>query len=308
MRIINLGSLNIDYTYRVPHFVRPGETLESSDFTTRAGGKGLNQSIAIARAGCPISHAGIVGQGGKLLISELAKSGVDTSLIVESDLATGHAVIQVTDLGENSILIYGGTNRTLTLTYIREVLSGLNAGDTVVLQNEVNLVGEIISIASELGLRIAFNAAPMTPRVLDYPLEKLEWLMVNEIEGEAITGVRDPLAIVKALRSSYPDTIPVLTIGKHGALTSDHENIYRTAAYRVEAVDSTAAGDTFNGYFLSAVLKGFSLLNALTLGSAAAAICVTSPGAAVSIPVLETVEEFLSLYPATELKQEVIPL
>lgn len=293
MRILCLGSLNLDYSYRVERFVRPGETMEADDLVLRAGGKGLNQSIALAKSGKKVFHAGIVGRESDLLLAELISNGVDTSLIRrKSELETGHAIIQVSKSGENSILIYGGTNRTLTLEYIDEVLHHFEPGDTILLQNEVNLIPEIINEAARRRLRIAFNAAPITSAVLSYPLHLLDWLMVNEVEAAALTGEEDPLAIASVLSRRYPDTTHVLTLGKSGSLVTDGEYYFRSSAYQVETVDTTAAGDTFNGYFLGSVLSGDSILKALTLATAASAICVMRAGAAASIPNLQKVIDF----------------
>lgn len=307
MRVINLGSLNLDYSYRVPRFVRPGETMEADSFSLKAGGKGLNQSIAAAKAGLEVYQAGCVGPDSALLFEELEQNGVDTSLIQTGADATGHAIIQVAASGENSILIYGGANRTLTLEYINSVLAHFAPGDVLLLQNEINLVPEIIFEADRRGLRIAFNAAPLTSDVKTYPLDKLSWLMVNEVEGEALTGETDHLAIIKQLRLSYPQTMPVLTVGAAGALTADSENMYTLSAYPLQPVDTTAAGDTFNGYFLSAVLADYPLPKALEFATAASALCVLNQGAAVSVPRREQVLAFMQENPPATLTAEVIP-
>lgn len=306
MRALCLGSLNLDYAYRLEHFVRPGETLPAKSFAVHAGGKGLNQAIALAKAGLEVWHAGAVGQDGDLLLAELDSYGVDTSLIQKSNEATGHAIIQITDKGENSIIIHGGANRSLNMDYIEAVLEKFSAGDLLLLQNEINLLPEIIKEASKRKLRIAFNAAPMTSEVLDYPLHLLEWLMVNEIEGEALAKEKEPAAIVDHLKKSYPATKIVLTLGEKGAIATDQKGKISCSAYAVELVDTTAAGDCFNGYFLSSVLRGKTVKNALLHATAASAICVGRKGAAISIPEEAEVLEFVRLHPAEQLRWQVL--
>ena len=191
MKVVNFGSLNIDYTYRVDDFVKPGETKASQSLTVNCGGKGLNQSAALARAGAEVWHAGFVGAEGAFLVEKLRECGANTDFVRTASESTGHAIIQVNDGGQNCILIHAGTNGILTEEYVDEVLSHFAPGDVVLLQNETNLVGEIIEKAARRGLRVAFNAAPMDAKVADYPLDKVDWLFVNETEGAALTGVSD---------------------------------------------------------------------------------------------------------------------
>lgn len=147
MKALCFGSMNIDYVYSLDHIVGLGETIFSTGRETFAGGKGLNQSVAMAKAGLPVWHAGICGTGGELLIDTLRENGVDTSLIRREDSPPGHTVIQVDARGQNCIIVYGGTNRRVTPEYIAEALSGFGEGDMVLLQNEVNRLGEIIDAA-----------------------------------------------------------------------------------------------------------------------------------------------------------------
>ena len=154
MRVLNFGSLNIDYVYQVDHFVQPGETLSSEKLQVNCGGKGLNQSIAVARAGGKIFHAGMIGNDGDILKQALDNAGVDTRYLQKKDVAGGHTFIQVSDAGQNSILLFGGTNQMLTEEYIDSVLSDCEKGDIILLQNETNLVGYTIEKAYELGLSL----------------------------------------------------------------------------------------------------------------------------------------------------------
>src|SRR5690606_30443443 len=153
MRILNFGSLNIDHVYRVDNFVQPGETKHSKTYMINSGGKGLNQSIAAAKAGSQVFHAGMAGRDGGFLVEKLQAAGVDTSLMQASTEVSGHAIIQVADSGQNCILLYGGTNQLLTEAYIDQTLDAFGNEGLVLLQNETNLVGEIIEKASKKGLK-----------------------------------------------------------------------------------------------------------------------------------------------------------
>ena len=144
MPILNFGSLNIDHVYRVNTFVLPGETKHTKSYSVHSGGKGLNQSIAAARAGSQVFHTGIAGRDGGFLVEMLQAAGVNTSLMQSSPEVSGHAIIQVADSGQNCILLYGGTNQLLTEAYVNLTLDAFGNEVFVLLQNETNLVGEII--------------------------------------------------------------------------------------------------------------------------------------------------------------------
>ena len=284
MRVVNFGSLNIDYTYRVDAFVQPGETKAAQSLSVHCGGKGLNQSVALARAGAEVFHAGLVGADGAFLMEKLRQEGVDTRWVQQVEERSGHAIIQVDAAGQNCILLYPGTNHGLTEGYLDQVLGQFGPGDRVLLQNETNLVGTIIQKAAERGMLVAFNAAPMDAGVRDYPLEQVRWLLLNETEGAALSGQEDPQAIVDTLRRRYPQTAVVLTLGEQGSLYAGEEGQFFCPAQRVQAVDTTAAGDTFTGFFLQAVGQGKNPSQALEVATAASALAVTRPGAADSIP------------------------
>ena len=290
MKVLNFGSVNIDYVYQMVHFIRPGETAPCKQLTTGCGGKGLNQSIALARAGLPVWHAGIIGQEGGILKDALAESGVRLDFLRRQDAPGGHTVIQVNRRGQNCILLYPGTNAAITKEYVDEVLSSFDFGDVLLLQNEINLGPYIMEKAAERGLFIAFNASPI-PGVENYPLEFVCWLFVNEIEGAALSGETAPRAILRALREKYPRTQVILTLGSDGSFWDNGRETVFCPACRVRAVDTTAAGDTFTGYFLRGVLDETEL-EPLTLAARASAIAVTRPGAAPSIPQLREVLAF----------------
>ncbi len=289
MRIVNFGSSNIDYVYQMEHFIQPGETLGCEQLSIGCGGKGLNQSIALARAGAEVYHVGLIGREGEFLRDKMAASGVRVDFVRFGDGANGHAIIQVDKTGQNCIILYGGTNHQFTHAFIDEALAQFVPGDIVVLQNEINDLPYLMNRAFERGLRIAFNAAPIGPQVLSYPLETVEWLIVNEIEGGALAGRSEPDAILDVLQARYPSVRIVLTLGKDGCVYRDREQTVRVPACRVKAVDTTAAGDTFIGYFLRGVADGRPVAEALKLATVASAIAVTRPGAGDSVPVYDEV-------------------
>ena len=284
MRILNFGSINIDYVYRVDQFVKPGETKTCQSLTINAGGKGLNQSIAAARAGNTVLHAGLIGSDGQFLADKLNLAGVNTSLMARATGVSGHAIIQVDDDGQNCILLYGGTNKQLDETYIDQALERFGRNGLVLLQNETNLVGYIIAHAHQRGLKIALNAAPYGPMLHDYPLDLLDWLIVNEVEGADIACCSEIDEILPALRARYPKLNILLTLGKRGARCLCQDQLTTIGSYQVQAVDTTAAGDTFTGYFLYGVLHDLPIEASLKLATAASALCVQKVGAADSIP------------------------
>lgn len=284
MKAVCIGSCNIDYTYKVDHFIRPGETDESVELVVGCGGKGLNQSIALAQSGVETFHGGLIGEEGKFLIDKLKSKNVNTSYMRFGEGSTGHAIIQVDQKGQNCILLFGGTNKQFTTDFIDEILADFDPGDLVVLQNEINHIPYIIESAASKGLRVVFNAAPYRDEIRKYPLEKVSWLVVNEVEGAGLAGVEDPDRIMECLRLRYPDTGILLTLGKEGCLyRSETENI-RMPACKVQVVDTTAAGDTFIGFFIRGIIQGSKAEESLKLATVASSIAITKPGAADSVP------------------------
>ena len=283
-RILNFGSLNLDQVYRVDAFVQPGETKSSLSLATHCGGKGLNQSIAASRAGAEVWHAGKIGTDGDMLEKKLRENGVDCSLLEHSRGVSGHAIIQVDNSGQNCILLYGGTNQELTEDSIDRALDVFGNDGLVLVQNETNLVGSIIHKAHKRGLLVAINAAPMDEKVFGYPLELVDWLIVNEIEGACIAKCEFEVDILPKLNKLYPNMNVLLTLGKRGAVCVRGAEQARSGIYSTKVVDTTAAGDTFLGYFLTEALDQKSLSDALALATAASSICVGVMGAADSVP------------------------
>lgn len=289
MNILDFGSLNLDYVYSVDHMVTPGETLASSAMNTYCGGKGLNQSIALAKAGAHVYHAGMVGEDGSILIDICRENGVDTSYIQTVPEKTGHTIIQVDQNGQNSILLYGGANRCITAAYVDEVLANFSQGDILLLQNEINLLDYIIDRAYEKGMMIILNPSPYNNALDACDFSKVSMFLLNEIEGAQIAGENEPEHILEKLKKDYPNAKVVLTLGSNGAVYQDGDVQYRQGIYQVDAVDTTAAGDTFTGYFIASVAAGITATEGLKLASKASAIAVTRPGAVPSIPSKEEV-------------------
>lgn len=293
MKILNFGSLNIDIVYTVEHIVRPGETISAPARVLHAGGKGLNQSVAAARAGAQVVHAGNIGADGAFLAELLRDAGADVSHLRTLDAPSGHAVIQVDKNGQNSILVCGGANRMYDREYIDAMLSLAEPGDFVLTQNETNEVSYLLQAAHEKGLRIALNPSPMTEEILSWPLECVSLFLVNETEGEAITGKSEPNAILAAMQERFPHAETILTLGSKGAVRSFGGSITRQEAYPVKAADTTAAGDTWTGYYLAGLLRGDPPEYAMRCAAMASSIAVSRPGAAPSIPLRAEVEEAL---------------
>lgn len=286
MKILNFGSLNLDYVYQVDHMVKPGETLLSADRKVFCGGKGLNQSIALARAGAQVYHAGLVGPEGGMLIDILKESGVKVELVGQIEEATGHAMIQVDPSGQNCILLYGGANQKIDTHMADEILAHFESGDVLVLQNEISSLSYIIRKAYEKGMLIVLNPSPWNEDLKKINLDEITLIMCNEIEGQEMTGEEEPEKILDALQGRQV----VLTLGAEGAWYQDKEGTrYFQEAFSVKAVDTTGAGDTFTGYFVDNWSKGETALLCLNRAARAAAISVSRPGAAVSIPTKEEV-------------------
>ncbi len=289
MKILNFGSMNIDYVYSVDHMVEAGETLSTGGMEVFSGGKGLNQTIALAKAGAKVYHAGIIGKEGGFLKDAISESGADVSLIREYEGKSGHTIIQVDKNGQNCILLYGGANRSVTGKYVDEVLAHFEEGDVLLLQNEINMLPYIIDCAYARGMNIVLNPSPFNDSLKDCNLNKVSMFLVNEIEGQQITGEKTPERILDEFRKIYPQAEVVLTLGSEGSVYQNKEKRIYQKIYKVKAVDTTAAGDTFTGYFISSVTRGEDPEQALNLAAKASAISVTREGAAPSIPVLEEV-------------------
>lgn len=291
MKVLCFGSANLDHVYKVDHFTVPGETQGCLEYNIKCGGKGVNQAIAMAFAGNDTYFVGIIGSDSGLLKDALVDKGVHIDYMKISNKPTGHAIIEVDQSGQNHILLYGGTNKEIDFEYIDEVLSHFSKGDIVVLQNEINNVPYIIERCYEKEMKSFFNAAPYDIAVKNYPIEKVTWFVVNETEGAALSNEEDYEKIIQTLKQKYPHTHILFTMGKEGSrVLTDKEDI-KVEALKVNAVDTTGAGDTYIGYFVRGIVEEMPLLETAQMATKASAIAVTRFGAVDSIPNYEEVFE-----------------
>lgn len=298
MKIFNIGSLNIDHVYKVPYFVMPGETLTTESLEYICGGKGLNQSIALARAGIKnIYHVGAIGRDGQILLEVLKNEGINVKLLEERDSVSGHTVIQVNAEGENCILRFPGANHTINEKQVDEVLKNAEQGDYILLQNETNALEHILRNERSSKLKIALNPSPMTKQLLSLDFNKIDFLILNEIEAKMLLdlNIKDSIngeKLLDKLIAQFPHMEIVLTLGISGSFVQVGKQRRYQEAYKVNAVDTTGAGDTFCGYYLASRMKNKTIEESLCLASKAAAIAVTRKGAMPSIPYCDDVKKF----------------
>lgn len=293
MKVLSFGSLNIDYVYKVPHVVQKGETISSKSLNIFPGGKGLNQSIALGKAGAAVYHAGAIGEDGKFLVNCLNNAGVDTRFVkVIPEMQSGHAIIQNDDDGDNCILLHGGANQAITKEQVDETISFFEEGDYLILQNEINELRYIVEKAHEKGMQIVLNPSPMNEIITELPLEYVDYFLLNEIEAGQILGkeMNAPEEIIALLAERFPNAKVVLTLGSAGSVFSDGKRTVSQGIYKVKTVDTTAAGDTFTGYFIAGEAKGQPVEVSMDMAAKASAITVSRLGAGVAIPTLKEVE------------------
>lgn len=286
MKVLNFGSLNYDHVYEVDHFTQPKETQSSLSYIRNFGGKGLNQSIALAKAGMDVYHAGKVGSDGQDFIDYLNRYNVKTDyLLKDNSEATGHAIIEICK-GQNRIILHGGANQSIGEKQIDEVLSHFDAGDVLLVQNEISSMAYLIAKAHEKGMIVAFNTAPMNKKVFTYPLDLVDIFIVNEIEGAGLAEVEsdDIDVVIAGLREKYPFKKIVLTVGEKGSYYIEKDTLIHQDIYKADVVDTTAAGDTFTGFFLASYFQDGNVVKALDLAARASGITVQGKGAAQSIP------------------------
>lgn len=290
------------------HIVNNGETQKSESLNVFAGGKGLNQSVALAKAGSLVYHAGLIGKGGEFLLDTLNENGVDTSLMKCVDETSGHAIIQVTNSGDNSIFLYGGSNQMIEKDYVDFVFSHFTKGDYCVLQNEINNLSYIVEKAYEKNMIIVFNPSPYNEIIDNIDLNMISYLVLNEIEIGQITKKDEINSAIEFLKTKYPSLKIMLTLGKKGCIYIDGKKAVSHSAFKVKAVDTTAAGDTFTGYFISYISRGENVEKTLRLSTLASAISVTKNGATPSIPLEKEVLDLVGAYEIYEidLKKEFL--
>jgi len=284
MKILNFGSINKDFFYSVNDFVRPGETISSNTYEIKIGGKGLNQSVAISKAGIKVYHAGIINEDDTFIIDRLKSWKINCDNILLSNNPTGHAIIQVNKKGENSIIIHGGANHDFNLKSILSILSKFESGDILLLQNEINNIEEIIDRAYHKKMRIIFNPAPFNKKILSFDLNKINTLILNQSEGEGLSNKRNSKEILKNLNNNFKNTEIILTLGENGSLYSFRDKLIEIKAHNVKTIDTTGAGDTFIGYYVAGVASKMNKKDNLERASMAAAITTTKLGGAESIP------------------------
>ncbi|MDQ2090412.1 ribokinase [Marimonas arenosa] len=290
MTIFNLGSINVDHFYSVPHLPTPGETLPATTYSTGLGGKGANQSVAAALAGAPVIHIGSVGPDGAPMVARMRAFGVDCAHVSQVDTPTAHAIINVDPAGENAIVIFSGANQEQSLTHLESAISAASQGDMLMLQNETDLQLEAARLARAAGLFVIYSAAPFSAAAVEAVMPHVDLLVMNAVEAGQLT---------KALRCGLTDLpVPHLLITK-GADGSTWHDLQRgrdldVAAFRVTPVDTTGAGDCFIGYVAAGLNEGLSPEKAMRLGAAASAIQVTRPGTADAIPARHEVDAFLN--------------
>ena len=269
-----------------------GETLQTKELFCGCGGKGLNQSIAASRAGASVIHAGPIGNDGRVLEEELQKNGVDTSRLFQVDTEQGHAVILVDDEGYNEILIHRGSNGMIGEEEIRSIIKTIREPSLVVLQNELPCAHAIIDLAFESGHVVAFNASPVDEEVLhSVDFSHVHWLLINEVEGNQLTGTTEPESILRLLRQQFSEMNIVLTLGADGSMCQYGDELYCCGSYDVPAVDTTGAGDAYTGYFLAGLARGEKPAEIMRRASLAAGVSVMRKGASSAVPMRDEVEE-----------------
>ena len=293
MRVLNIGSMNLDHVYSVDHVVQPGETEASMELQDFLGGKGMNQSVALAKAGVDTYQGGMIGPDGQPFLDACKEFGVHADYIRRINVPTGHAIIQRDKNAQNCILLYGGANQCLTEEYVDEVLADFGADDILLLQNEVNMMPYIVDQAYARGMTIALNPSPFNEKLDAVDMGKISIFLLNEVEGAQITGLTDPEAIIAKLLELYPKARIVLTLGGDGAVYADATQKHYQPIFKVQAVDTTAAGDTFSGYFLAGLCDGMAIPDVLRMSAKASSIAVSRAGAVPSIPYRAEVEEAL---------------
>ncbi len=296
-----MGSSNTDMIIRVPRIPAPGETILGGEFLTAAGGKGANQAVGAARAGGRVKFIARVGSDmfGERAVAALKHDGVDVrNVLRDKRAASGAALIFVSDTGENSIAVAGGANTKLSTADVKRAAAAITGAATLVMQLETPLASVHMAarLAVKAGVPVILNPAPAQP-LPDALLKLIAILTPNESEAQLLTGTRvdGPAGAAKAcaiLRARGVRTV-ILTMGSRGAFVSDSAGSRLVPGFKVKAVDTTAAGDIFNGALSVALTEGAMLDDAILFANAAAAISVTRLGAQPSAPHRAEIERFL---------------
>ena len=300
--ILVIGSLNADLVVRTPRFPAPGETISGEDLAIIPGGKGANQAVAAARQGAQVSMLGRVGNDsfGPALIDNLQQNHVDTTYVLTDKSATGTAIIVVDARGQNSIVLSPGANGRVSLADVDAF--PFQDADMLLLQFEIPLeiVIRAASLARQNGLRVILNPAPARP-IPDSLLADVDILVPNESElqllsGQPVTDKDSAKAAALALLEKGVKIV-IVTLGANGALLVTDEKVTHIPTFKVEVVDTTAAGDAFIGGLAAALLKGKSLDEAVSYGNASGTLAATKFGAQPSLPTADDVEKLLESSP-----------
>ncbi|SNX69838.1 ribokinase [Cereibacter ovatus] len=283
--LLNLGSINIDHVYRVPHLPAPGETLEAGGYAIGLGGKGANQSVAAARAGARVCHIGAVGPEAAWAREAMAGDGIDVTHIAEVAVPTGHAIITVDPAGENVIVIFPGANRSLSDRQVAAALATAGPDDTLLIQNETSAQVQAARLAVARGLRVIYSAAPFDVAAVQAVLPHVSLLVLNKVEAEAL----------RTALGALPGVEMIVTRGAQGAdwLRPGADPLH-VPAFAVAAVDTVGAGDCFTGNLAAALDAGLPRHQAMRRAAAAAALQVTRPGASQAMPSAAEVTAFLA--------------
>lgn len=288
MAIYNLGSINIDHVYQVPHLVKPGETLAATSYSKGLGGKGANQSVAAGKAGAKVIHIGAIGPDSDWILDELHGYGVNTNNILQVNTATGHAIIQVDPHAENNIILYQGANRQIADEHATRSLASARPGDLLMVQNETSAQSATIRFAADMGLRVLYTPAPFDLAPLQQAIPDAHLLLMNEGEAAEMTSALGGL----------PNCNVIITKGADGAeWHSPNATPLFMPSFPVNPIDTTGAGDCFAGTIAAALDMGLPPEQALRLATAAAALQVTRTGAAAAMPTAAEVSTFLETAP-----------
>lgn len=290
MRVLDFGSINIDYVYQMDDFVKVKETKSCSHFERNIGGKGLNQAIACKKAGLDVYMAGCIGQDGLFILDYLKQQGIHTDFIQVVKEPTGHAIIQVCE-SENSIILYHGANHAITNDYIDDVFNHFNKDDILLIQNEISNLDAILNKAIKKQMKIYFNIAPYQDNVKSLPLNQIDTIFVNEIEGKQLSQCESDsyIDILEKLREMYSYPTLIMTVGKEGAYAYK-DQILHQPSFPVTVIDSTAAGDTFTGYYIFSRFQNKTIQKAMEIASLASSITIQRKGAAKSVPEYKELE------------------
>ncbi|MEM9974581.1 MAG: ribokinase [Pseudomonadota bacterium] len=287
MTVWNLGSINVDHFYRVPHLPVPGETLAAAGYAVGLGGKGANQSVAAARAGARVEHIGGVGPGADWVLERLQSYGVGTGHVAVGEAPTGHAVINVAEDGENAIVILPGANGAIAAEQVASALGAAAPGDVLLLQNETVGQNEAAAMAQAKGLRVFYSAAPFSADAVRAVMAHVDVLLLNAVEAAQLEE-----SLGHSVEDIGVETV-VITKGADGAEWLGTRRFF-VPGHTVDAVDTTGAGDTFAGDLAAALAEGLAPEEAMARAGAAAALKVTRPGTADAIPAADEVAAFLA--------------